>query len=141
MENPQCPRCRSASTCKNGTANGDPKRKCKDCGYQFTRPFMPGFTHVHKDRAVVLYLEGLSLRTVARLLSTTATSVLKWVREAALRHGQRPAPEPGGAPVVEVDEMWHYVQKKPANCGFGRPCAAKRGGSSTGSAAEGTGKP
>ena len=140
MEHPVCPKCQSAFTCRNGSANGDPKRRCKDCGYRFTRPALRGFPQEKKDRAVVLHLNGLSLRATARLLSVTATSVRKWVREAALLHGQRPAAEPGEAPVVEVDEMWHYLKKKPANCGSGRLYAGQPDGFPTGSAGGGTKK-
>ena len=87
MEKPACPRCPSVNTFKNGSANGDAKRRCRDCGYQFTRLALRGFSQEKKDLALVLHQRGLSLRAVARELSTTATSVLKWVRAAQPRAG------------------------------------------------------
>ena len=75
MEHPVCPKCQSAFTCRNGSANGDPKRRCKDCGYRFTRPALRGFPQEKKDLTVALHLNGLSLRTTARHLSVTATGV------------------------------------------------------------------
>ena len=40
--------------------------------------------------------------------------------------------------MVELDEVWHFVKKRPANSGSGRPSSAARAGWSTGSAATAT---
>src|SRR3954462_3075903 len=50
---------------------------------------------------------GLSFRTVARLLGTSAQSVLRWVCGYVDQYCAKP--EPGEAVVVEVDEMWHFL--------------------------------
>lgn len=110
---------------KNGSANGKPKRKCKECGYQYSSGGLKGFSPATQHLAVVLYLHGLSLRAVAKLLQTTATSVQRWVKILAEKHGQRPEPEPGGAVIMELDEVWHFLKKKPASYGFGRRSAGR----------------
>ena len=125
METHQCPKCGSVETRKNGTANGEPKRRCKGCGYQFTRSVLKSFAVADQHLAVVLYLHGLSLRAVAKLLETSATTVLRWVRALGREHGRRPPPEAGGAVIVELDEMWHYLKKKPANSGSGKRSAVR----------------
>ena len=63
-----------------------------------------------KRTAVTLYGHGLSFRCVARLLATSAHSVIRWVTDYVETCCFKPAPE--GAVVIEVDEMWHYLGAK-----------------------------
>ena len=60
--------------------------------------------------ATILYMHGLSLNAIARLFNVSAPAVLKWVRNFARENYEKP--KPGSAVVMEVDEMWHYLQKK-----------------------------
>ena len=71
-----------------------------------------------KVLAVLLYMHGLSLNAIAKLLKVSTPAVLKWVRKFARENYEKP--KPGSAVVIEVDEMWHYLQKKRTNSGFGR---------------------
>jgi transposase len=63
-----------------------------------------------KVLAVLLYMHGLSLNAIAKLLKVSTPAVLKWVRKFAQENYEKP--KPGSAVVIEVDEMWHYLQKK-----------------------------
>jgi transposase len=63
-----------------------------------------------KVLAVLLYMHGLSLNAIAKLLKVSTPAVLKWVRKFARENYEKP--KPGSAVVIEVDEMWHYLQKK-----------------------------
>jgi insertion element IS1 protein InsB len=47
---------------------------------------------------------------VAHLLGTTAQSVLRWVCGYVDHHCSKPPP--GEAVVIELDEMWHFLQRK-----------------------------
>jgi insertion element IS1 protein InsB len=47
---------------------------------------------------------------VAHLLGTTAQSVLRWVCDYVDRCCTKPPP--GEAVVIELDEMWHFLQRK-----------------------------
>ena len=51
-----------------------------------------------------MYINGLSLRTIARLLHTSATSVLSWVKKFALENYEKPQPS-SEAVVIQLDEM------------------------------------
>ena len=64
-----------------------------------------------KDKllAIVLYMHGLFLNAIARLLNVSAPAVLKWVRNFARENYEKP--KPGSAVVMEVHEMWHYLKK------------------------------
>jgi IS1 family transposase len=54
---------------------------------------------------------GLSFNAVADLLGTTAQSVLRWVCSYVDHRCSKP---PDEAVVIELDEMWHFLQRKDA---------------------------
>ena len=78
-----------------------------------------------KRGAIALYCTGLSLNAVGRRLGVSAQSVMRWVRDHARDRCPKPGPS-GRATVVEIDEVWHFVQKRPASSGFGRRSSAAR---------------
>lgn len=63
-----------------------------------------------KREAVELYVTGLSMRAIARKLGVSATTVLRWIRTCAQKTYAKPAP--AKVNVVEIDEMWHYIDSK-----------------------------
>jgi insertion element IS1 protein InsB len=105
---PCCPRCGSRRLIRFGFVAGRQRWRCKRCRYQFTRLDGHGTPEPTKRAAVSLY--GLSLNAVAHLLGTTAQSVLRWVCGYVDRYCSKPPP--GDAVVIELDEMWHYLQRK-----------------------------
>ena len=115
----QCPRCGSNWLPRYGRSHGKQTYRCGQCQYHFTsdtqRPHAPEKV---KSLALELYLEGLGLSAISRVLSTKLETVYGWVknvrvgagiqrelsRRRALRgHGQ------GAARVLSFDEMWAYV--------------------------------
>lgn len=86
-----CPRCGGASLVLNGCVRGKPRKKCKDCGCQFTRLTSRGASQKIKFFAVLLYLNGTSLNQAARLCGVSAQSVLKWARELASQPNKDPS--------------------------------------------------
>ncbi|MGH8558887.1 MAG: IS1/IS1595 family N-terminal zinc-binding domain-containing protein [Methylococcales bacterium] len=114
-----CPKCSSKQTVKNGYAKGKPRWKCKDCGYQFTRLSPRGKPLEMKLMCVLLYCHGVSLNALAGIYQVATSSVLRWVRTFAKQHYEKPMPA-GRTIVMELDEMWHYLEKKHGNSGSGR---------------------
>src|SRR4051794_37792341 len=56
---------------------------------------------------------------IARLLGVSHVAVDKWVREAG-----EDAPAPSATPssgIVQIDEMWHFVNGKKTRFGSGEP--------------------
>ena len=117
MDNPSCPKCQHEKTVKNGTAKGKPRYKCKSCRYQFTRTEPRGKPLWMKLEACLLYMSGLSLNATGTLLGVSAQAVLDWVRDFARANYEKPSP--GSVVVVELDEMWHFIQSKKTSCGSG----------------------
>jgi transposase-like protein len=93
-----CPKCHGDRLVNNGSATGNPKKQCKQCGYQFTRTTPRGKPLTTKINAVLLYLSGISMHRIAFLLRVSAQSVLNWIRAFAKEHEQKP--EPTGKTII-----------------------------------------
>ena len=74
-----------------------------------------------KKRALELYLEGVGFRGIGRLLGVTNVTVLYWIRELgeAVEQLRKELGSSAKVSVMELDEMWHYVQKKRKSFGSG----------------------
>src|SRR5688500_4445718 len=106
-----CPYCQGQHLIKNGSAYGVPKWKCKDCGRQTSFKPPRGEPLWKKETAVLLYT--LSMNAIAKQLGVSTPSILNWIRAHAATHAPRPQPEPGeNVVVMELDELWHFLQKK-----------------------------
>ena len=122
-----CPVCAGTELIRSGHACGRQRWRCKGCGRQFTRIEPRGKPVAIKREAVSLYCTGLSMNAVGKRLGVSAQSVMRWLRDHA--RDRCPKPEPTGrATVVELDEVWHFVQKRSASSGSGRPSSAARAG-------------
>ncbi len=106
-----CPKCQSEWLVNNGSAAGQPKKQCKQCGYQFTRTTPRGKPATTKINAVLLYLSGISMNRIAFLLRVSAQAILNWIRTLAKQYQEKPEPT-GKTIILELDEMWHYLKKK-----------------------------
>ena len=71
--------------------------------------------------ALVMYMEGIGFRAIGRLLKVSNVAVLYWVRKAAETLRQAQIWERRNEPVeyIQIDEMWHYIEKKQSNFGYG----------------------
>jgi len=118
----KCSKCGSEKAVKNGLKADKQTYLCRECGYRFMSD-RPKATDKIKSQAVALYCAGLSFRTIGVLLGFANTMILIWVREFAKLHYYKPMPK--GEIIVELDEMWHFLQSKKTNCGFGKPIVAQ----------------
>ena len=58
-------KCRETKHSKNGFIKGHQRYKCKNCGYQFVPTLQKRFDNQTKLNTYLLYINGLSLRTIA----------------------------------------------------------------------------
>ena len=107
--------------------------RCKGCGLNFTDTPPRGMPLAMKVTAVLLYISGLSMNRTAKLLGVSTPSVMAWIEQFAKIYAQKPEPE-GRAVVVELDEMWHYLKKRPTSSGWGRLAIVLQGAWLTGNA-------
>ena len=136
----RCKRCGSEKHVKNGLMRNKQRYRCKACGLNFTDTPPRGKPLALKAAAVLLYVSGLSMNRTAKLLGVSIPSVMTWIEQFAKDHAQKPEPE-GRALVIELDEMWHYLKKRPTSSGSGRLGIVLQADWLTGSAAVATGPP
>src|SRR3954447_23501248 len=106
-----CKHCGSGSFVRNGMAHGRQRYRCKACGRSFTATPPRGKPPAMKALAVLLYaLGGVSQGMIARLLGVSHVAVYKWVRAAGEAAPTPPTASSEG--VVQIDEMWHFVNGK-----------------------------
>ena len=115
----RCKRCGSGEHVRNGFMRGLQRYRCEACGLDFTDTPPRGMPLRVKVEAVLLYLSGLSMNRTAKLLGVSTPSVQAWIERFAEVYAQKPEPE-GRAVVVELDEMWHFLKKRPTSSGSGR---------------------
>ena len=128
-----CPKCMHEHVVKAGKVGDKQRWRCRAWGYQFTRITPRGRLLWPKSLAVFLYGHGVSMNALSKMFGVRASSVLKWIRGYATTHGAKPEPT-GNAIVLELDEMWHFLQKNARSSGSGRLVIVLQASSWTGSA-------
>ena len=133
----KCTKCSGEHVVKAGKVNGNQRYKCKACGRQFQPNRHKGKPETTKRIAILLYLLGLSMRTIAKVAKTDLHAVYRWIRDFAEKNYEKPAPRSNEV-FVELDEMWHFLNSKKTNSGYGKLIVAIPINLSTGSADLGT---
>src|SRR5829696_8338505 len=101
-------------------AHGRQRYRCKACGRSFTATPPRGKPPAMRALAVLLYgLGNASQGMIARLLGVSHVAVYRWVR-AAGEAAPAPSAEAAGG-IVQIDEMWHFVNGKKTRFGCGGP--------------------
>ena len=99
---------------------GHQRYRCRVCGCHFTDTPARGKPPAMRALAVLLHgMGGMGFSMIGRVLRVSDVTVLKWVRAEAAS-----LPEPVVSPsvvTVEVDEMWHFLEKSLPSSGFGGP--------------------
>jgi transposase len=79
-----------------------------------------------KALAVLLYTVGnASFGMISRMLGVSNVAVMKWIKKEA-----ESLPEPSvskDSTLLQVDEMWHFVNGKKTKFGSGKPMIAIQG--------------
>ena len=78
-----CKKCGSQNAVKAGFLNGNQRYKCKDCGCQFQPNRTKGKPESVKRLAILLYMCGLSMRTISKIVKTDLHAVYRWIRKFA----------------------------------------------------------
>ena len=118
----ECKKCSSSRYVKNGNVRGMQRYKCKECGCNFTNTKLRGCSPEMNALAVLLYSMGKSsFRWLGKLFKVAHTSVYKWIILYAKKLPRPPVPDE--LREVEIDEMWHFIDSKKTNYGFGKHIA------------------
>lgn len=77
-----CPNCGSDSYVKSGIVNHRQRYRCKSCNYYFTvNKLGKKIDDYYVNKALQLYLEGLTYREIERILGISHVSIMNWVKK------------------------------------------------------------
>jgi transposase-like protein len=77
-----CPRCKGEQLVRSGVIRERQRFLCKGCGYNFTvEKEGKSIDPYYVVKALQLYIEGVTLREIERLLGVSHTAVLNWVKK------------------------------------------------------------
>lgn len=119
----RCRGCGSEDTVKNGRHAGVQRYRCRSCGRYF-RESEPKFGKAVEAQALDMYLNNVGIRKIARFTGASPAGVLKWIRKAHKALGEQLAQaaqsvEAGMPDVIEMDEIYTYVQKNDSAPSYG----------------------
>lgn len=81
MEN-YCPKCLQNNIVKSGIIKDKQRFLCKDCNYYFTvKKLGKQIDDYFVTKALQLYLEGLSLREIERIIGVSHVTISSWVKK------------------------------------------------------------
>jgi transposase-like protein len=109
----KCPKCQSSENQTKAGRNesGSQRYRCGRCQIRYTpEPAIRGYPDEIRQQAVRMYLDGMNLRRIGRHLGVNHQSVANWVKA----HSDRlpPAPQPAEVDIVEMDELFTFIQEK-----------------------------
>lgn len=114
-----CPRCHSQDLRKAGFKLGAQRYRCRTCG-RWCTDRAPKFSPETKAHAIDMYLNNVGIRKIARFVGASPAGVLRWIRKEHDTIQARLAdakPSAGNPPdVIEMDEIYTFVQKTAARC-------------------------
>jgi transposase-like protein len=111
-----CPNCGANEYCKDGIVKNKQRYKCKSCNFRFTVEAI-GKPKVVKRNALILYLEGLELRTIGAFLNVSHVAVHNWMKS----YGE-PIEElrsPSSIEMVELNKLRTYIDAKGDTIDYG----------------------
>ena len=111
-----CPGCGGTDLMKRGRKAGRQRYECRTCG-RYSTDSQPKFSAQTKAMAIEMYMNSMGIRAIGRVVGASPAAVLKWVRKEHANIQQQMANVPSGTglpDVIEMDEIYTYVQKKPA---------------------------
>ena len=115
-----CKKCGSASYVKAGSIRGFQRYQCKECRCQFTDTKPRGVSPILRNLGVILYAHhGVSMMGISKLFKVSVVTVLKWIRKASDTLPSSSDAHTPKADIIQVDEVWHFVNGKKIKFGSG----------------------
>ncbi len=105
-----CPNCGSDRFIKAGVIKNRQRYKCKQCGYFFTVGKLgKQIDDYYVNKALQLYLEGLTYREIERILGVSHVSVMNWVRKYNIKRPHNTSYHPTYK-ILSREELSKYFQ-------------------------------
>lgn len=105
-----CPNCNSDNHIKSGIVNNRQRYKCKSCGYYFTvNKLGKKIDDYYVNKALQLYLEGLTYREIERILGISHVSIMNWVKKYNIKRPFNSSYHPTYK-IFNASELSNYFQ-------------------------------
>ena len=111
----QCPHCAHPDSIRYGTSRGVQRYRCQACRRIF-QTLRRGKDPALKQQACQLYLEGMGMRAIGRVLGIHHKTVSRWLVQAAQSLPASP-PQTEACSFIEIDELCTFIAKKNLNVG------------------------
>lgn len=113
MEKTICPKCGgSDAIVKSGFVNGRQRHLCKNCNYYFSvNKIGKTIDNYYMVKAFQLYLEGLSLREIERILGVSHSTISNWVKEFNIKKPNLSNYDPKYK-ILTFSEMKEYLSQE-----------------------------
>ena len=103
-----CPNCGSNQYVKSGIIKERQRYKCKKCNYFFTvNKLGKQIDSYYVNKALQLYLEGLSYREIERILGISHVSIINWVKKYNIKRPYR-VEYHSTYKILNADELANY---------------------------------
>jgi transposase-like protein len=113
----RCPKCGGTDLIKRGWKSGHQRYVCRTCG-RYCTDSQAKFGAETKAMAIEMSMNSMGIRAIGRVPGASPAAVLKWIRKDHALLKQKlahAAPvDTGEADVIEMDEIYTYVQKTAA---------------------------
>ena len=93
----QCPHCANPDSIRYGTCRGVQRYRCQACQQTF-QTIQRGKDPALKQQACQLYLEGMGMRAIGRVLGIHHKTVSRWLVQELPNHSQQAHQRPKPAP-------------------------------------------
>ncbi|MDI9341692.1 MAG: IS1 family transposase, partial [Sediminibacterium sp.] len=103
-------KCKNCKLVKAGKSGNKQRYMCKGCGRKTTENSREKkYSTYKKNKAIELYLEGLSIRSVARITKTSHVTLQRWIQQAAKKVKPQHITYSNA---IEIDELYYFVGKR-----------------------------
>ena len=103
-----CPNCSSEKIVKAGIIKQRQRYKCKSCNYYFTvNKLGKKIDDYYVNKALQLYLEGLTYREIERILGVSHVSIMNWVKKYGIKRPYKGNYHPSYR-ILNHDELQKY---------------------------------
>lgn len=109
-----CPYCQDTENqVKAGkTEAGSQRWKCKPCSRRYTPEPRQMYSDEMRQEAVKWYADGVGYRQIARHFGVDHVTIMNWVKAHVDQLPEAPLPEEDPLHVVEMDELYTYIEHK-----------------------------
>jgi transposase-like protein len=119
----KCQSCGGVNFVKNGFVREQQRHRCKNCGTnQVSGDKRLKYNNNIRNIAISMYLNSSGIRSIGRVLNVSPQLVSQWIVKAGKiteNHMLKEQIEPPNIAILEMDELYTYVQKKSKKYEYG----------------------